>query len=885
MININIFKKATYLFTFGLVTAISLLLYLFYSIEQHKDRVQALANGVYVELHEKLKANDIILSSFEALFKSVDDPEYRNARKYAQEIVAKYKHVYMLEVFEAVKHQDKQNFERQMSQRLGFAYRIKSFEYSGNRQWTEAKKNDVYYPVTFMYPENKNVQSIYGLDVFSVPHLRDAAIKAISINDAYASRPFELAEGGDAFIVFRPVAVKSTKGVQKYPSRLIALLILNEQLLDKQASNLENLDIRLSNPDEQFDLQLHKTQNSPYMVLQRIKFDWSLGAGEQKFYLTINSVVGWDVLNPYVVMVIVLLNGLAVWLISQYYLYRQNTVSMQVRFGRILDNSANEIYIFTADDLRFVQVNQGAQNNLGYSHDELLQMTPYDIKPLFDEEKFREVINPLLSGGQDSLQFNTIHQRKDGSEYPVEVNLQLYLHEEPMVFVAIILDISQRIQDQERLTYLAKYDELTGLPNRSMFREYLQHAMRSAKRKNMLVGLMFIDVDNFKIINDTLGHDVGDELLKSIASRIKNIVRESDTVSRIGGDEFTIIIEDCEYSGQLIDIANKIHNSFDEPFSLIGKTIFSNVSIGIAIYPNDAGRIDDLLKAADAAMYQAKENGRGRYYFFTRDMNQLALEKLELESELRKATIHGDFELFYQPQINLLTNEVMAYEALIRWEKNEGEFISPDKFIPVAEETGLILDIGEWVIRSAVYQSLMLNAEQKDKKYISINVSGRQFLDRTFFTRIQKLLRAVDGIHECLELEITESVLLNNLEENIRILQSLRELGMRIAVDDFGTGYSSLNYLKKLPIDTLKIDRSFISGVCENRQDAAIATTIITLAKSLDLKVVAEGVETEEQLAFLKQGGCDAVQGFLIAKPMPFANVPAWYGQWNNPAQ
>jgi diguanylate cyclase (GGDEF)-like protein/PAS domain S-box-containing protein len=869
-----------YILTFLVLWLVLLAVYVNHSLNEKRGDIEQTANTIYLDLREKIKANEIILSGFESLFNSADDPQYLIAKKYASEIINRYPHIYMLEIQEAVSREQRKSFESTMSKRLGFDYKIKSYSYQESRQWTEVDNNELFYPITFIYPEYPEAKSVYGLDIYSVPFLKKAADKAITSNSTYSSIPFELAEGGSGYVMFKPVISLDDSQENAKPDRLVSLLIRPERLINKHLYDLVGLNIELISEDYRYELPLFTASDEPFMRLRRFDNHWFLGDKNQQFILHISSSIGWEAIHPVTVIIITVLLLLSVFMVYKYRIESKTSGDIQARFGRIVDNAINEIYVFDVENLKFMMVNQGAQNNLGYGIKELVNMTPYDIKPDYDEGQFREVIRPLLNGEQESLQFNTIHQRKDGTTYPVEVNLQLYHDETPKVFVAIILDISDRIKDQEKLTYLAKYDELTDLPNRNLFRDRLLHAMKMAKRNNRLVGLMFIDVDNFKTINDTLGHDAGDELLKSIADRIQGVLRDTDTVSRIGGDEFTIIVENCEYAGQLVDVANKIHHSFSESFELNGKTIFSNVSIGIAIYPNDANRDDELLKAADAAMYQAKDNGRSRYHFYTRDMNQIAMEKLELENDLRLAEKNEDFELYYQPQINLSNSNIIAYEALIRWAHPDMGFIPPDKFIPIAEDSGLILDLGEWVIRTALYQALMWNALDTHNHHISVNVSGRQFLDKAFFNKINQLLSMVDGIENCLELEITESVLLQNLDENIRILKSLKDKGMKIAVDDFGTGYSSLNYLKKLPIDTLKIDRSFVSGVCENKQDEAIATTIITLGKSLDLKVIAEGVENEEQLNFLAERGCDAAQGFYIGRPMPANEAENWHARW-----
>jgi diguanylate cyclase (GGDEF)-like protein/PAS domain S-box-containing protein len=539
------------------------------------------------------------------------------------------------------------------------------------------------------------------------------------------------------------------------------------------------------------------------------------------------------------------------------------------RMGRILDNSSNEIYVFGADDLRFTQANTGALRNLGYTMDELRALTPLDLKPEFDREQFMRVLATLSHEGQEQITFETTHRRKDGSSYPVEVRLQLSRTETPPVYVAIIQDISERRRAQERLNYLAHFDALTGLPNRVMFNERLLQTMRDADIKERLVALMFLDLDRFQTINDTLGHEAGDELLKAAARRLTGCLRRGDTVARLGGDEFTVVLADVGHVDDVAWVANKILEAFARPFHVADSELFVTVSIGITLYPFDDHGIDGLLKNADMAMYKAKEQGRNNYQFYTTELNERAREHLGLDIALRRALEREELLLHYQPQVDLANGRIVGMEALLRWHHPERGLIPPSAFIPLAEENGLIVPIGEWVLRQSCAQVRAWEAQGLTVGRTAVNLSARQFRQRDLAERVAAILADTGLPAARLELEITESTLMHSADTTSAALAELKAMGLRLAIDDFGTGYSSLSYLKRFPIDTLKIDQSFVRDITHAPDNAAIITAIITMAHSMGMKGVAEGVETEDELRFLHRHHCDGMQGFLFSRPLP----------------
>ncbi len=430
-------------------------------------------------------------------------------------------------------------------------------------------------------------------------------------------------------------------------------------------------------------------------------------------------------------------------------------------------------------------------------------------------------------------------------------------------------------ESADKIKHQAYHDSLTSLPNRTMFLERLDEAVKRAKRTTRSFGVMFIDLDRFKVVNDSLGHDAGDRLLAIAAKRIVASVRESDTVFRMGGDEFTVLLENLAADEDAALVARRIIQSFTLPIDLKRSEVTVSASIGIAVYPRDDLTPERLIKDADAAMYRAKDAGRNRYQFFTEDMNLSALERLELENGLRKALRKEEFFLVYQPKVAAETGIVVGMEALLRWRHPEQGVIPPDRFLSYLEDSGLINPVGEWVIRRACLDVKQWIDEGLPPIRVSVNISSAQFRSEMLARNVAKILNDVGLNPRHLELELTESLLVENPDAAVRALEDLKKLGLFVSIDDFGTGYSSLNYLKQFPIDFLKIDRSFIRDLINNEKDAAITSAITALAHSLNLGLVAEGVEDLEQLEFLRSKGCQEIQGFLISKPVPIEELKA----------
>ncbi len=440
----------------------------------------------------------------------------------------------------------------------------------------------------------------------------------------------------------------------------------------------------------------------------------------------------------------------------------------------------------------------------------------------------------------------------------------------------VMVDMTAQKVSEQRLFQLAHYDSLTNLPNRQTFAERIRHAIAVATRRGTNLAVMFVDLDHFKTINDSLGHETGDRVLRVVAERIAGSLRESDTVARIGGDEFVILLEE---GGEAFDsfevVAAKLAKSVAQPVTINGYDLYVELSMGICVFPQDGTDAETLLRNADTAMYKAKSSGRNCWRFFDESMARSVARKLELETALRRAVERGELALMYQPQVALDSGRIVGVEALLRWNRPNLGLVPPLEFIPLAEESGLIVSIGDWVLQTACAQAAKWVRENKMALRMAVNISARQIYHKDFVQQVARILTTTGLPAEMLELEITESSILENLDETVRKLQQLKMMGMTVAIDDFGTGYSSLSYLKQLPLDRLKIDRSFVKDTPDDRDDCAIVRTIIAMSASLGLSVIAEGVENREQVEFLRAGGCNEIQGYLISKPVPAAEIEA----------
>lgn len=526
----------------------------------------------------------------------------------------------------------------------------------------------------------------------------------------------------------------------------------------------------------------------------------------------------------------------------------------------------------------FVYVNDKFEKYFGWKAADMVGKTSLEIG-LWPDLQTRKAWLEELGRSGTLLDFESLWQDKQGNPRHVSLSAEiLKLDDEPHI-LAFIQDITERKENERRIEFLAHHDPLTGLPNRVLFRERFSLATAMAERKGGRIALLFVDLDHFKTINDTLGHPVGDRLLQDVAKRLRDCVRDTDTISRLGGDEFLIALTDVVDPDDAGRVAAKIVEALAQPFDIEAHELAATLSLGIALWPDDGTDFDILLQRADTAMYQAKGAGRNTYRFFTAEMNAEAMEQLQLRAALRRALENGEFELHYQPQIELKSQRVTGVEALLRW-RRDGELVSPGRFIPVAEESGLIVPIGDWVLREACRQAARWQQAGLPELAMAVNLSAVQF-QRGDLERCVAEALAESGLDPVLlELELTESLLLDDAEGVLAAARRFKALGVRLSIDDFGTGYSSLAYLKRFDVDKLKIDQSFVRDIASDPDDAAIVRAIISMARSLKLRVIAEGVETDEVARFLDIYHCDEAQGFLYARPMPGEAIPQWLASW-----
>lgn len=544
------------------------------------------------------------------------------------------------------------------------------------------------------------------------------------------------------------------------------------------------------------------------------------------------------------------------------------------RYRSIFENAVEGIFQSTPDK-GYLAVNPALARIYGYDSPEEMVANLRDIdQQLYVEPGRRaEFLRQMSEYGQ-VINFESQVRQRSGNIIWISENARVVRDgadgtNDVMCFEGTVVDITERKVYEARIRHQATHDALTGLPNRNLLYDRLQQAIENARRGGEIAAVAFIDLDQFKFINDSLGHQVGDELLKVVASRLKSCIRAVDTVARQGGDEFVLVLSRQKGCESVADTVRRIIAVVAEPWTVNGIQLQVTCSVGISVYPDDGHDADTLLRNADSAMYKAKELGRNSFEYFSAEMNSHATERLETLNSLRQALANDEFVLHYQPKVRIADGAVIGAEALLRWQHPQRGMVSPAQFIGLAEESGMIIDIGEWVLRSACAQNVAWQRAGLSPIPISVNLSPRQLARGDIVEVVRHALAASGLSPSLLELEITESVVMRDVDKSLDTLRQLKELGVRISIDDFGTGYSSLNYLKRFPVDTLKIDRSFVSDIATDQDDAAIVKAIISLAHILNLNVVAEGVENEDQWRFLHENGCDDVQGFHSGRPMP----------------
>ncbi len=573
--------------------------------------------------------------------------------------------------------------------------------------------------------------------------------------------------------------------------------------------------------------------------------------------------------------------AILVWL---YDITERKQLEDQMLLANTVFYQTREAILVTDHNNNIISVNRAFTNVTGYRFDEVVGKNPSILSSgRHDKHFYQKMYHDLEKFGY--WQGQIWDRRKNGEIYPKWLSISVTRDENNNFknHIAIFNDITERIEAQEKIEYLAQHDPLTGLPNRVLLQDRFNHAAIAAERYHSRMAMLFLDLDNFKQINDNLGHEIGDQLLKQIADRLKSSVRANDTICRQGGDEFIILLQDVKEQYTIASVAQKILDKVAEPYHFLDHDVSTSFSIGISLFPSDGTEFSVLQNKADTAMYHAKESGRNTYRFYTEKMDLDTLARFQMMNHLREAVRNNDFYLHYQPQIDILSGEVVGVEALIRWCHVEQGCVSPGHFIPAAEESGLIIPIGRWVMEEACRQAKRWHDSGLPKFSVAVNLSSLQFKRGNIFEMVYQVLMETGLDPQYLELELTESILLEDTDEVVQTIQKLKHLGVILSIDDFGTGYSSMAYLKKLKLDKLKIDQSFVRDIHEDMEDSAIVKAIIQLGKSLQLEVIAEGVESAEQLAFLKAHGCHQAQGYFIAHPVSSEEIEAFIRSRNIP--
>ena len=547
------------------------------------------------------------------------------------------------------------------------------------------------------------------------------------------------------------------------------------------------------------------------------------------------------------------------------------------KYGSLFKHSNDAILLYDLEG-NIIDFNQKVLDQFGYDESEISSLKISDLHVTEDPEASARAFKKLL--GDEFVNLEVNFRSKDGEVFPAEVSSSLFEIGGKKVIQSIVRDITHRQRAVEQIVYMAYHDTLTKLPNRLLLKDRLKQALASAKQYNRLVATLFLDLDNFKHTNDTLGHDVGDLLLQEVSDRLVKYVRKSDsiarlentelepTIARLGGDEFTILLTEIKDAQDAGRVAQRILELFKQPFNIKTHKIFITTSIGISLFPYDGEDVDTMLKNADTAMYHAKNLGRNNYQFYKQSMNVAILQRLDLEKKLRQALEQKEFELHYQPQVEICSNNVVGMEALIRWKHPELGMLLPSTFLHLAEETGLIIPIGEWMLYHACARNSAWQKAGFHPVRVAVNISGIHFRQKNFIETVQKILQDTDLNPRYLELEITEKILMQESEMVMHTVKALKSMGIRFSIDYFGTGYSSLSHLKRFAADSLKIDQSFVKDLIMHPDDNALIKAIIALARNLNMEVVAEGVESEQQLTFLYEQGAKMVQGSLFCPPL-----------------
>jgi diguanylate cyclase (GGDEF)-like protein/PAS domain S-box-containing protein len=892
----------------GLLITTVLLVLAFKNLMQDEEAAFEVQVGTIKDnLVQRLNSADEVLHSMRVLFDASSSVDVDEFQIVSNDTLTNYPFIKTVIYLPLITHAERDYFEKTKHEEGYPTFSINSLR---DGRYVPAQRRPYYFPILYAEPFTPLASQQLGLDLFGEPETQPYIQKAIDSGVSTAAISTHVSHA-DEYLALKAVYAGTAKPNldevherRKLISGIVAIKVSTRRLL-----STNQLDHQISvaiyarpvlNSKKLvsiFNYEGSETKGSAgHWAYGELARDREVVIGEQHFVLKTRKSLHWEDFN-YQLLMVALFAGmiftLMLWFLAKSIKARaQDLQRRNEEIQQLVELKTHELArekeralitlesiadaVITADSNGIIDyLNPVAERLSGWSEQEAVGKPIIDLFKVFDETSLEEVANPVLQCLQNGLPFmrqeNTAFINRNGDAVAINESAAPLRdkHDNITGVVLVFHDVSSARKLTQQMSYQATHDALTGLPNRILLVEHMETTLRHAQQSGRPLAVMFLDLDRFKIVNDTLGHDVGDELLQQVADRLKACLREGDIVSRLGGDEFVIITSEIKGRDAVQLLAERVLKSFHTPFELGQSEFFTSTSIGISVYPEGGTTSEELMKNADSAMYRVKAEGKNNFRFYSKEANQRTKERFSLEADLRRALERQELVLHYQPQVSVKTGEVTGLEALIRWNHPTFGMIPPMEFLPLAEETGLIVDIGHWVMHQACSQNQAWQQMGLPKVTVAVNIAHKQFIRPALVSDVKKILHETGLDPRFLELELTEGILADNSAESNKRLSELKAAGVKLSIDDFGTGYSSLFYLKTFPLDSVKIDRCFIKDIETDRNDAEISGAIIAMSHNLNLEVVAEGVETEFQLDFLRQKGCDTIQGFYYSPAVP----------------
>jgi diguanylate cyclase (GGDEF)-like protein/PAS domain S-box-containing protein len=896
--------RAFALWAFTLLFLIlTLTLSLWLEVRSATNELDVRGEQIHRSLTQRISSLETVLTSLVGLYHASDFLSLAERTSFSQDMLKAYPFITSIMHLSRLTKEHRGEFEADMREQGFVGFRLEQ----GDTPVTDKARNLGYHlPVSFIEPMDPRSAGMLGYDITRRPGIQQALRHSIGTGEIITVGPIRSDSFASPFYyILKPVYLG------RYPPEnaaeranlfdgMAALAVQPEKLLAGLVDNGTSHQASLQHLSKESVQQ----QEQPDDSLYALRYEREISVYGARFRLSLNKMLSAEDFNWQAV--------LAVWMLSFLTFTLALSVYRNKRKAKLQEEEANAA--IAAEDARFSHVirtafdavitadvnctilswNRQAAEVFGHNEGEVLGSHLFRlILPPRSLEKSTHALAPLIQETGElpkGLRLELEGKDKNNRIFPLDLSISCSRIGELFTLSVFARDITERKKWDEKIRLLAYNDPLTQLPNRQAFKEQVSRAIKLAKQHNQIGAVLYLDLDEFKRINDILGHDIGDMLLTRVTKNLESHLRDNDlvyrtskdqdaednrNVARLGGDEFTVLLEGIQNPEVAGAVANRVKEAIACSYNLRGHEVYITPSIGIAIFPKDGNDVEELLKNADTAMYHAKSVGKNNYQFYSEQMNAQASLRLKLESKLRNAIKTSEITLFYQPQIDLASGKIVSAEALLRWNQPELGMVSPAEFIPIAEETGMILELGEWVLHEACRQNRAWQDAGVDPIRIAVNLSGIQFMQHDLDNVVSSALAYSRLNPQHLELEITESIIMRKVNDTIASLSRFKEMGISISVDDFGTGYSSLSYLKRLPLDTLKVDRTFVKDIPHSEHDVTIASAIIAMAKSLGLGVVAEGVETDDQLQFLRRQGCDKVQGYFFSEPVPADKLAA----------